>query len=136
VKIPTQGVKHYGSSILDKVEPTLITFRHHINICHTFPENPYAKSPKVPDSPHINNQFPLQHDPTLSTPKQHVRIDEVSPAQADNPPESITGSFMVSPTLNIPIISPSTQDQLPLLVPANHDLSDHRTWVEVSRFIF
>ena len=135
MKIPTQDMRHCGSSVLDKVETTLITFRHHINICHTFPENPYAKSPKAPDSPRINNQCPLQHAPILSTPIQHVRTAGVSPAHAENPPGSLTGSFEVSPTLNIPIISPSTQDQLPLLVSENLDLSDHRTWIEVSRFI-
>jgi hypothetical protein len=116
-------------------ETTLITFRHHINICHTFPENPYAKSPKVPNSPRINNQCPLQHAPILSTPTQHLWTAEANLAHAENPPGSLTGSFEVSPTLNIPIISPSTQDQLPLLTSANHDFSDHRTWIEVSRFI-
>jgi hypothetical protein len=135
VKIPTQDMRHCGSSVLDKVETTLITFRHHINICHTFPENPYAKSPKVPNSPRINNQCPLQHAPILSTPTQHLWTAEANLAHAENPPGSLTGSFEVSPTLNIPIISPSTQDQLPLLTSANHDFSDHRTWIEVSRFI-
>jgi hypothetical protein len=136
VEGPILDLRHCGSSILDKVEQTLITFRYHINDTHTFPENPYSKSSNLmPNVPPINNQFLPQHAPVLGTPTQYAQTAETSLVHAKNPLGLITGNFVDSPTLDTSIFSPSTQDQLPLQVSANDDLSDHRAWIEVSRLI-